>query len=288
VSNTTELQRSASQRLSAELAITVGGIITSVATVALNFALTNLLDFDFLTFSFWLVVPAGAIVGGMAAASGYYAAARLTHALPTRGILWNMVGIAISTWMLSKWIIYATLTLDDGRRIADIVSFWEYFKAATESMQLTIGTSGNADALTTGQLGAWGYVREALQVLGFMAGGFYVYKLLKDVEACETCQRYAQTKTVLASASADVFDDTLEQAGITLPNFADQVHKALDQKPLVGLNLVACRCENCRDEWLRPAVVYRSGSDNLINKLVRYDIGAQVGDVLRAYTPPAR
>jgi hypothetical protein len=268
--------------LSAELLITVAGIITTVAVVGLNLLASNSLGFDLLSFSFWLVIPAGAIIGGMAAASGYYAAARVTQTMPSRALLFNMVAIAVSAWFLSKWASYATLRLDDGTRVADLVSFWQYFVILTESMQLSIGTRGNVNAATTGELGMLGYAREALQVFGFMAGGFVTYLHLSEVEACESCRRYAKTKAVLNGVAPEEFDRALAEAAIFLPNVAFQARIALGRKALAGLSLYLSRCPSCEREWLRPAIVTRSGDSLDVTRLGRYSVDGDGEEVARA------
>src|SRR5262245_7576176 len=88
------------KELSVEVITTVGGIITSLLTVGLNLLLIRWLDLDLLSVSVWLVVPMGAVCGGMLAASGYYFAARLTQTMPTRRVLWNMLLVGASTWAL--------------------------------------------------------------------------------------------------------------------------------------------------------------------------------------------
>ena len=171
---------------SAELLITAGGIATSIMVVLANLLVARWLDFDFLSLSFWFVVPAGALLGGFAAAGGYYLVAKWTQTMPDRRLLFNMVAVGLSTWLLYNWLDYYTLVLDDGTRVRDVASFWQYFTVAAEHMQLTIRTRASPSGVTTGELGSLGYAREALQVLGFMAGGFATYAYLATSEVCDT------------------------------------------------------------------------------------------------------
>lgn len=268
--------------LSSELLITVGGIVTTATVVGLNLLVTNALHFDLLSLSFWFVIPAGALIGGMAAASGYYATARLTQTMPSRTLLLNMVAIAVSAWFLTKWASYATLRLDDGTRVADLVSFWQYFVVSTESMQLAFGTRGNISAATTGELGMLGYVREGLQLVGFMVGGFASYAMLSDVEACEPCRRYARTETILNSVDPEAFDNALAEADVVLPGVGDQAQFALGKKALEGVSLYLSRCPQCNREWLRPAIVTRSGDSFTTTKLGSYSVDTDVARAVRA------
>lgn len=266
------------RQLSSNVVILVGGVVTSLATVALNFLFSRALDFNLLSLSFWFVVPAGAVCGGMAAASGYYAAARLTHSMPSRTLLFNMVAVAASTWILSKWISYATLTLDDGIRVADVVPFWEYFKISTEAMQLTFKST------TTESLGSLGYVREALQLIGFMAGGFASYLFLGHVEACSTCRKYAKTTMLLNTVSGERMDELLDAVEISLPGIADDARAEIADGNLKGFSLFLYTCPRCQGEWLRPATVVQSGDDLNTRQLNRYAIRAETGKALRSHS----
>lgn len=269
---------------SVQLLIVVGGILTSLVTVGINYALSSALDFDLLSLSFWFVIPAGAAMGGMLAASGYYAAARLTQTMPSRSLLFNMVAVGASTWILSKWLSYATMRLEDGTRVASLVSFWDYFKISTNAMRLTIGTRYNPSALTTEELGSLGYVREILQVLGFMAGGFFVYAFLTEVEACSRCRRYAKTKILLGSGTADKLDALLLVADISLPHFVEDARATIGGKVLEGFYLSLSTCPSCHEQWLHPGVVLRSGNRQELSKLARYSVTPEIAHALSAAT----
>jgi hypothetical protein len=266
--------------LPAEALITVGGMVTTAAVVGVNLLVANYGGFNFLSLSFWFVIPAGAIIGGMGAASGYYATARITQTMPSRTLLINMVVVAMSAWFLSKWASYATLVLEDGTRVADLISFWQYFVITTESTQLSFGTRGRMTG-STGELGMLGYVREALQLVGFMVGGFASYMYLTDVEACESCKCYAKTETILSCVSPERFDDALEETEISLPNLGGVARLALGNGALEGLSLVLARCPRCNQEWLRPALVTRSGDSFETTKLTRYNVDAEISNDVR-------
>jgi ABC-type Fe3+-siderophore transport system permease subunit len=83
-------------------------------------------DIDFLSISFWFVIPVGGLLGGMAAASGYYVAARATQTMPSRMLLLSMIAMGALTWVLSKWVPYTMLMTGDGTRAADHMPFWDY------------------------------------------------------------------------------------------------------------------------------------------------------------------
>ena len=202
--------------------------------------------------------------------------------MPSRTMLLNMVLVGLSTWLLYRWIGYATLTFEDGRRVADMVPFWEYYKVSTETMQLSIGTRGNFDAGTTGELGRLGYVREALQVAGFMVGGVASYSFLSEVDACATCKRYAREVKLLENASAESFDKLIADARVTLPGVVEQLEAAVAQRGFLGVGLNEYSCSNCGALWMRPTVIVGNSRSNSTVKLGRYNADEQL--VIRVRT----
>jgi hypothetical protein len=279
MSTTPSVQSAATPPTSfAEILITAGGIVTSIMVVAANLVLARLLSFDLLSLSFWFVVPAGALIGGFAAAGGYFFVAKWTQTLPNRRILFNMVAVGLSTWLLYNWLDYYTLVLDDGTRVRDVASFSQYFTVTAEHMQLTIRTRANPSGVTTGELGSLGYAREALQALGFMAGGFATYAYLASSEVCDTCRRYTKVDLVLNAGAPESFDAILQGAGMTLPSVADDAVLALGKRRFAGLDLALLECPLCHSKWLRPAVVFQTGDSVDRERLGRYSVtheGAQ-------------
>jgi hypothetical protein len=248
------------QSLSKELLITIAGAITSLTVAAANTWLLRSSGFDLLSFSIWFVLPVGAMGGGMLAASGYYLAARLTHTMPSRRFLLEMLAIGASTWLLAQWMVYDSLTLSDGSRVRDYAGFWEYFQLQAEHMKLSFGTRGNVNAVTTDELGGLGYVREALQLLGFMFGGLAIYVSLSNIERCDACRKYARKKVLLSSATPEEFQKLLSDSGLPLPGLVDEARATLGERRLVGFSFALLQCPECKRQWCRPAVVVQSGN----------------------------
>lgn len=254
----------------AELLISIGGLITSIVVVAANALVVHLLDFDVLSLTVWFIVPAGAACGGLVAASGYYVVATWTQSMPTSRLLFNMVAIGVSTWLLYNWVEYYTFVLDDGTAVRDIASFGQYFALAAEHTQLTIRARAGTTGVTTGELGTLGYVREALQALGFMGGGFAMYALLADKEVCHTCRRYVTVKLLIEAGTAASFDAALSRAGLSLPGVVDEAMVVLGKRRLVGLDLALLQCPLCTSKWIRPALVVQSGENAERIRLRKY------------------
>ena len=196
-------------------------------------------------------------------------------------MLLEMIGIALSTWMLMHWLEYATMRLSDGRLMRDALPFWDYLKLRTEHLQLTIEHQGGPSMGTTSDLGMLGYAHELVQLAGFLLGGFVMWRALSSHEACAPCSRYASSTTLLQRASSAVFDDILARAGIVLPSLAHHVAAAAGKYRLVGLNLSIASCPSCRRSWIRPGAVVMQGSHPVVRRAMRYDLNPVQADALR-------
>lgn len=277
--------RSDLRGLSTEFVTTLAGAAAAALMVVINVLLERTLDFDFLGLTFAFIIPAGALFGGLGAAMGYYVAARITHTLPSRRMLFEMFTIALSTWLLMHWVEYATMRFSNGMLIRDSVAFWDYLQLSTEHLKLTIENQSGTNRTTTSELGLLGYAHELLQIAGFLCGGFIVWANLDSHEACVPCSRYAHSLVLLQRATSAVFDEVLRRAGVQLPVFAQRVTAAAGTKRLVGLNLSIASCPSCRRSWLRPGAVVMEGSQAVVRRVDAYDITAAQAAALRLAAP---
>jgi hypothetical protein len=271
--------------LSTEIITTLAGIATAVVVVALNVAFEHALDLDFLGLTYLFVLPVGAILGGFGAAAGYYFAARLTSTLPSRRMLFEMLAIGLSTWLMMHWVGYATLRFNDGSLVREAVPFWEYLRLRTVHLQLTIESPAGTNPSTTPELGLLGYAHELLQIAGFLCGGFVMWAGLKSYEACEPCSRYAHSLKLLQRAPSTVFDDVLRRAGVALPSLAERVATAARGKRLVGLDLSLATCPSCRRSWARPGAVILQGNQPVVRRMEPYDLSSAQAAALRLAAP---
>jgi hypothetical protein len=277
--------RSDLRGLSTEVITTLAGAAAAVAMVAINVALRRALDLDFLGLTFAFVIPAGAIFGGLGAAAGYFVAARRTNTLPSRRMLFEMLAIAFSTWLLMHWVEYVTVRFSDGALVRDAVPFWDYLRLRAEHLQLTIENPGGVNPSTTPELGILGYAHELLQLSGFLFGGFLVWLRLEKQEACARCSRYASSLNLLQRATTSAFDDVLRRAEVELPSFAARVAAVVGKKRLVGLNLSLAGCPSCHRSWLRPSAVLMEGNHPVVRRLDAYDLTAAQAAKLKLAAP---
>jgi hypothetical protein len=167
-------------------------LILAVATTCVlaavgNVALARWANFNLFALLLWYVVPAGAVLVGMIAASGGAIAARLLQIRPGLFDSIVMVAIAAGTMVLIYYLDYATQTMSDGRSVSESMSFVAFVDYLLTHTHVRIGRSGNLD---TGELGQWGYLLGLVQFAGFVGGGVVVLSLIGSFLRCGECDSY--------------------------------------------------------------------------------------------------
>jgi hypothetical protein len=199
------------------------GLVTSLLTALLVTVIERLTGFDVFTFSLWFVIPAGAIATGIAAASGYYFRSLYFHTRPNLLLLLQMVVVAGFTQLVIYYIQYATLILDDGRRVSDFIPFSQYLDIALTTAHYRVGRGAQID---TGEVGQFGYWLAVIQFVGFLVGGLGAFGILLGHPVCAYCKKYLR---VLAK-SDKLFDnaddlasyhDILFQLPVDSPGFVE-------------------------------------------------------------------
>jgi len=175
------------KKLLEPVGVTLIGLVTSLLTAIAVSTFAQATGINVFTFSIWLIVPVGAIGTGFVAASGYYFGSLYFHSKATRFLLIQMIVIAGLTNLLIYYLGYTTLVFDDGRRVADLLSFAEYLDVKLTTAEYRIRSA------STGEVGAFGYLLALLQFAGFLVGGYTIFNTLVEKPVCETCDTYLRT-----------------------------------------------------------------------------------------------
>jgi hypothetical protein len=231
------------------------GFATSILTALLVTVASRLTSMDLYTFSVWFVIPIGAILTGLAAASGYYYGCLYYHVRPNRLLFAQMVVIAASTQLLIYYIQYDTFILNDGRRISEFMSFKRFVDVSLTSAHYKVGHAMQTD---TGEVGSLGYGFAGLQFLGFMIGGALIYGALLGQPMCSKCQKYfrllgTNVKTFDGSAELSQYHDQLFVHRVDSPQFAEiasAIHKSKPKKGSCKLELQLRGCPECKSQLL--------------------------------------
>jgi hypothetical protein len=238
------------------------GAATSFLTAIILATLEIKFGFSIYSWMFWFVIPVGAICSGLAAASGYCAGARYFNHRPTKLLLLNMVAISIATFFLIHSINYYFLVVD-GRPVRELVDFTSYLDTvlshtAVRFRMMRGPVSGPVE------LGSWGYLYAALQIVGFACGGVAVYKYLDAQPYCEKCSKYlvakdTQTRYTTRYTNAAQLSQitTLMAAGRlqdAIAAHATSGSETYGKDPKLRSQVEIKRCKNCDQHWMKFTV----------------------------------
>jgi len=131
------------------------------------------------------VIPVGALLVGLVAASGYGLTSWLAGVKITKMLLWTIVLIQIAAYFAAQYIEYA------NHEDSKWVGFWEYFDTQTRKIAFK-GRDGKPGT----PLGAWGYGLRALELIGFVLGSLIVPFILWKKPYCNACHMYFRTRSL--------------------------------------------------------------------------------------------
>lgn len=98
------------------------GAVSCVIAAFLNFYIQDFTSINVFSFSIFFVIPVGAILVGMAANSGYYLSALMTHRMLDKYDFFTMVGMAAAGMFLIYGIEYYYYVEKAG--LSNDLSFW--------------------------------------------------------------------------------------------------------------------------------------------------------------------
>lgn len=247
------------------LGVAFVGLVSSVLTALAEVAASKLIGINLFTLSAWVVVPVGAVMTGIAAASGYYFGSLYFHKRPDGFLLLQMVVIAGLTQVLIYYLGYATSVLDDGRRVSDLIPFAKHLDYVLTSGHYRVGRT-MAD---TGEVGSLGYWMAALQFVGFLLGGLAIFGYLLVKPFCKKCDFYLRPLAELSNTfpeydSAKSFYEELFQHPVDSFEFAVRLRAgshAVLEKGAIKVETVLYGCPKCKSQLVDEKVKIYNGSD---------------------------
>ena len=164
---------------------------TSIITVVVLAFVDRAVGFSLYGFMLWFIVPVGAILSGLVAASGYYLGARALNHRPSRFVLVGVLAISTMMFFLINYLEYYTQS-SGGAQLHDYIAFPDYLNFTLNNMSMTLCYHA---CLHQGVgIGSFGYLIAALQIVGFFLGGVVAYALLSSEIYCDACARYYSAK----------------------------------------------------------------------------------------------
>jgi hypothetical protein len=249
----------------ASIGVATCGLITSILTAIGVIIVERLVGLNIFTFMVWLIIPAGALITGMGAASGYYFGSLYFHRPPGAVLLLQMVLIAGFTQWLIYYMDYLTLVLNDGRLASDLVSFSDYMNVRLTKAHYTVGRGQTK----TGEVGDAGYWIALVQFIGFLVGGFACFGFLSDRPTCPACKKYYRPLSSIKKQFAErelfisYYDDVFK-VPVDTPLFAEAIRalpaKAKAVKGTIHLQSALLGCPSCKQQLIEDKVQVCTGS----------------------------
>lgn len=227
------------------------------------------------------IIPAGALLVGMTAASGYGFAAYATGLKMTPRLMWSVAGQLALSYFIAQYEEFRMVI-----RESSPISFWEWFDITTRAFSFSdrSGAPGSA-------LGLLGYGVRALELAGFVGGGVMVPLILRARPYCDPCRTYRRSHLIAvlpAGAPERVFgkvppeeDQAARETGLAgtqaifnaaLDGQRDELesqigsHGPLSEKRAAHkrtghINVHLVRCPRCADGWLSAQLVVGKGNN---------------------------
>ena len=279
-------------RILPTLGVAACGLITSALTAIAVILIEKLVGLNIFTFMLWFVIPAGAIMTGLVAASGYYFGTLYFHTRPGILLFLQMVLIAGFTQGLIYYAEYLTLVLDDGRRISDYVPFANYLDIRLTQTEYRMGR-GSSSSGPIGQLGYW---IAGLQFVGFLLGGVVSFLILRQKPVCAACQKYYRPLGSVDKKFSEQdqfisYYDTIFSSPVDSEDFAKAIQTKRDAKVAQGtINLRSSLlgCPSCKEQMIDDKVQVYNGSDwkdlTQLRRMTRIPAGVNLVPVFRSKT----
>jgi hypothetical protein len=160
---------------SKSLAIVVTGITTTILTGIFLGQLQASTGFSLYLFSFFFIIPVGAIFTGVVATSGYFIGAYFFQAKTGKNLGFWILLSATLVYLIANYMVYNSHQ-EDGVFVRDIISFWHYLHLSITHTQMKFGRSVNPVTL-----GLLGYLYAFLYFVGFACGSFFSSLILSSI-----------------------------------------------------------------------------------------------------------
>jgi hypothetical protein len=190
--------------------VIVCGVLTSAASLLGVFLLNVVANENIMGLYANYVIPAGALIVGLLASSGYALAAWFSGRRISGALLLTILGLQVLAYFAAQYIEFlghGSLRSTSG---SGKMGFFEYFDLLTQNFawKKTAGT-GAGDPL-----GKLGYLLRLGEILGFSLGALLIPLALWSVPYCELCERYMKTrKLAVLPAETQASEEVTRLAG---------------------------------------------------------------------------
>jgi len=171
--------------------VLAAGLVSTALALAGVWALSRFADENVMGLYADYVIPAGAILVGLVASSGFGVGSWTTGTKVSGLLLVGVAIILVGGYWAAQYIEFRLLFPDGAlARDGTELGFFDFYDAVTRSFAwVEHGKKGS-------QLGAWGYALCVGEVVGFSGGGLAIPILLRKVPYCRACGVYMRSPVV--------------------------------------------------------------------------------------------
>jgi len=237
--------------------VVVCGVTTTVLTLLVVFLLNVFADEYVMGWYANYVIPAGAILVGLAASSGYVVASWLCGRRGGGGLLLTVAVLQVAAYFGAQYLEF--LAYDPKWPGGGPMTFTQYYDLTTRSWTWKSSTS----SLDSGKpLGGLGYLVRLGEILGFTGAAVLLPLALRALPYCALCERYMKTRQLgLIPAEQPEVDRLTGLANARdVDGFCDgvrghQANKKANGKLPRRIQLALIRCVQCCGGRLRFTLV---------------------------------
>jgi hypothetical protein len=181
-----------------QMIVILAGLVTTAATLVAVYFINSSADVNVMGWYLDYVLPAGALLVGILAGSGYGAASWFTGLKIQRRLLVIVVVLQLLAYAGAEYAVFRSLGPLHLNGEDHILTFSEYFdfEATHFAWKQDGGKVGEP-------LGQWGYFFRLLELAGFACGGLVVPAALFKKPYCDSCKMYMRTRA-LANVAASI------------------------------------------------------------------------------------
>lgn len=163
----------------------LSGFATSVLALWLVDFLNENQQFNIMGWYINAIIPAGALIVGIASGVGYAVASRLLQVKLSKAFIIGMVITAIVDYFAAQYLTYTHL-LEQFNVSPERYTFIDYIREISEGMAFNDRRSGEPGT----PLGMWGYLFKLLELTGYVLGAMIPSLTVFGMPYCRPCQQY--------------------------------------------------------------------------------------------------
>lgn len=189
------------------------------------------------------IIPAGAILVGLCAGSGYGIASWLSGVKMGGAVIVTVLMLQVASYFTADYVEYRKRI--HGMPPALVPSYTQYFDLVTRQFAWD-------DKGKPGQpFGIWGYGMRALEVAGFALGGVIAPAILMSLPYCSRCQVYMKDKEIGWLPAGIKPRKVKKKDTEGLEEYAREQQQALDEGQALTNQMMECAANANSDDFSR-------------------------------------